>query len=65
MTEKTLFLQYRLDDAWSEKELESLSEDLSEVVGDKVKIVLVPDGIEFLDKEEIEQMVDELKEVLQ
>ena len=59
----TLFLQYGLDDNFTEDERNGIIEILEENT-EGIDIVLLPDSIETLNQEEVEQVANQLTDAL-
>jgi hypothetical protein len=56
---RTLFLQFRAT-FWTQEQLDDLMEMLAEETPDDVEVVALPDDIEFLDGEQVEQIAEHL-----
>jgi Glu-tRNA(Gln) amidotransferase subunit E-like FAD-binding protein len=60
---RTLFMQYETG-TFDEEGLQALLDGVSDVVGEDTTVCIIPDDIEMLSEEQVEEVVDDLIEAL-
>lgn len=65
MTDKTLFVKVGGDHYWTEDEINNLTEEIDEVVGDEVSVIATTDDVEYLSSEQVKQLGENIIEAVE
>lgn len=58
---RTLFVSFEVG-VWTNRELSALNKEMENVVPEDVNVAIVPEDIEYLSVEEVQEMIETLKE---